>query len=391
VNQLIMSKSYLLPRACLPGKVSRSILFSICGLFLGILSCVAAEAVVDIKPLRVPSPGSAVDGSYLPQPILPGGIVVPLFPANSPYLKADRIAEPEKYNMTRGTPGRIQSIVNIHNPSIEVHTVGPNINTGSVILLLAGGGHRTLNVGTESSDFVPYFYNYGVNSVIVRNRLRSDGYDAKVDAVKDAQQAIRMVRAHALEWGFDPNKIGIMGFSAGAEIAAATAIDYEVFDKEHSGAGDPLADVSSRPNFVGLLYPGPTPFTFEPERVFPRSAPPVFIATAGSGDRIHAIWANQYFTPMLNAGIPNIEMHIYGNGAHAGGLKDRGNTPFGTWQDRFIEWYRDLGFLAKSGVETKAEKDSAAFVTKPPRQRRGRPQGSRGNRPNALPPARGSQ
>jgi endo-1,4-beta-xylanase len=85
-----------------------------------------------------------------------------------------------------------------------------------------------------------------------------------------------------------------------------------------------------------------------------------------------------YFSAMLGLGVPNIEMHIYGNGRHpgdplpdgsrmTGGLTDRGGIPFGTWQDRFVEWFRDLGFLQKSGVETKAAKDSAAFAKQPGR------------------------
>ena len=75
--------------------------------------------------------------------------------------------------MSQAVPGRISSIVNIHNPSIEVHTVDRGINTGAAVILVAGGGHNTLNVGTESADFVPFFYNYGVNTVILRNRLRT--------------------------------------------------------------------------------------------------------------------------------------------------------------------------------------------------------------------------
>ena len=79
--------------------------------------------------------------------------------------------------MSQAVPGRISSIVNIHNPSIEFHPVDRGINTGAAVILVAGGGHNTLNVGTESADFVPFFYNYGVNTVILRNRLRRDGYD----------------------------------------------------------------------------------------------------------------------------------------------------------------------------------------------------------------------
>ncbi|MDQ6676764.1 MAG: alpha/beta hydrolase fold domain-containing protein [Acidobacteriota bacterium] len=328
-------------------------------------------------PLAVPMPGPATDAPYAPLPILPGGVVVPLYPPGSPFLKMDRVREPEHYNMSQTVPGRINSIVNIHNPSIEVHTVDRGINTGAAVILVAGGGHNTLNVGTESADFVPFFFNYGVNTIILRNRLRKDGYKAEVDAVNDALQSIRLVRAYAKEWNIDPNKIGIMGFSAGAELSAPAAVLFEDFDKKNSASGDPLAGITSRPDFVGIIYPGPSPFARNrtPPPI-PRNAPPSFIACAGSGDRMHAIWATDYFSAMLAAGIPNIEMHIYGNGRHpgdalsngtrmSGGLTDRNDIPMGTWQFRYIDWFRDLGFLQKPGVETKAAKDTAAFMSQP--------------------------
>jgi endo-1,4-beta-xylanase len=312
--------------------------------------------------MGIPAPGPVTDGPYAPQPILPGGVVLPLFPQGSPYLKMDKIREAEVYNMSQAVPGRISSIVNIHNPSIEVHTVERGINNGAAIILIAGGGHNSLNVGGEAADFVPYFYNYGVNTVILRSRLRRDGYNPQTDEVYDAQQAIRLVRMHAKEWNIDPNKIGMMGFSAGAELTAAAAVLYEDFDKKNSDG------VSSRPDFVGIIYPGPSPFaknrTAPP---IPRNVPPSFIVCAGSGDRVHAIWADEYFRAMLDEGVPNLEMHIYGNGVHAGGLTDRNGIPFGTWQERFIDWFRELGFLQKSGVETKAAKDIAVYLSQPAR------------------------
>ncbi len=332
-------------------------------------------------PLGVPAPGPETDAPYAPQPILQGGVVIPLYPPDSPLLKTERVREAEKYNLSKSTPGRIQSIVNIHNPSIEVHTVGGGLNTGAAVILAAGGGHKTLNVGTESADFVPYFFNYGVNTIILRNRLRSDGYEPKTDAVNDALQSIRLVRAHAKEWNIDPLKIGIMGFSAGAELSSPAAVFFEEFDKAHSTPEDPLAGVSSRPDFVGIVYPGPTPFARGESPTIPRNAPPAFITCAGAGDRGHAIWANEYFAAMLNAGIPNVEIHIYGNGRHpgdklrdgssmTGGLTHRNGIPFGFWQDRYIDWFRDLGFLEKSGIETAAARDSAEFAARPPRRAR---------------------
>ena len=325
-----------------------------------------------------PKPGPTNDAPYAPQPILQGGVVVPLYPPSSPFLKMERVREAEYFNVSKAVPGRINWITNIHNPSIEVHTVEGGINTGAAIILAAGGGHKTLNVGTESADFVPYFFNFGINTVILRNRLRADGYDAKADAVRDALQAIRLVRANAKAWNIDPNKIGIMGFSAGAELSAPAAIQFEEFDKTNNLAGDALAGVSSRPDFVGIVYPGPTPFARGATPAIPKHTPPAFIVCAGAGDRVHAIWANEYFTAMLNAGIPNVEMHIYGNGRHpgdplpdgsrmSGGLTHRNGIPFGTWQDRYMDWFRDLGFLQKPGVETKAAKEVATFVSQPQR------------------------
>jgi endo-1,4-beta-xylanase len=306
---------------------------------------------------------------------LQGGVVVTLYPPGSPFLKTVRVREAEEYNMSQAVPGRIGSIVNIHNPSIEIHTVDRGINTGAAVILAAGGGHNTLNVGSEGADFVPFFYNYGVNTVILRNRLRRDGYNPQTDEVYDALQAVRLVRAHAKEWSIDPNKIGIVGFSAGAELAAPAAVLFGDFDKKNGSPSDPLAGISSRPDFVGLIYPGPTPFARNrtPPPI-PRNVPPAFIVCAGSDDQSHAVWADEYFAAMLAIRVPNIEMHIYGNGRHpgdalpdgsrmAGGLTDRGGTPYGTWQYRFVDWFRDLGFLQKPGVETKAARDVAAFMS----------------------------
>ncbi|MGH7967714.1 MAG: alpha/beta hydrolase, partial [Limisphaerales bacterium] len=303
---------------------------------------------------------------------------MPLYPPDSKYLKQDRVREAEVYNLSKAAPGRINWITNIHNPSIEVHTVDGGLNTGAAVILAAGGGHNTLNVGSESADFVPFFYNYGVNTIILRYRLRRDGYNVQADAVHDAFQAIRLVRAHAKDWHIDPDKIGIMGFSAGAELASPAAIFFNEFDKEHNDPGDPLAGISSRPDFVALIYPGPTPFARGASPSVPKGAPPAFIVCGGSGDRVHAVWADEFFRAMLQEGIPNVEMHIYGNGRHPGqplsdgshmnaGLCNR-NLPFGSWQDRFTDWFRDLGFLQKPGVETKAARDTAAFQA--PRERK---------------------
>lgn len=311
-------------------------------------------------PERKPS-----DGPFPPAMIKPGGTIIPLYKPDSPLLKHERIHEAEKYNTTSNGKGPIVNVINIHNPSIEVHLASDRSLNGGAVIIAPGGGHKILWVGPEGADYVETFDKLGVSTIILRNRLRVDGYEPTTDAVNDALQAIRIVRSHAAEWKLDPNKIGIMGFSAGAELSSPAAVFYEEFEKQNSDPADPLSKVSARPDFVGVIYPGPTPFTKAPETPIPSNVPPSFVACGGTGDRMHAMWAMDYGNAMLKASVPNIEMHIYGRGGHP--IK-RSNAPdaipSGKWFDRFVDWYTDLGFLGKPGEETKAAKEVAAYAKK---------------------------
>ncbi len=309
---------------------------------------------LSVLSLALFSPSPAAE-PFVPEPALPGGIVLPLYPPDSPFLDKGRIHEPEKYNTTTPKADRLLTTLNIHNPSIEVHLVGETAsNTGAAVIVAPGGGHKILWVGPEGYDTVPFFADQGVSTIVLRNRLRVDGYEPTTDAVRDAFQAIRLVRERAGEWHLDPAKIGIIGFSAGAELAAPAALFYNDFS----------AGVSARPDFVGLVYPGPTPFADGGSPPIPPDVPPAFIVSAGSGDKVHALWATEYFTAMLERGVPNLEMHIYGNGGHGGSIGQRGGIPFGTWPQRYLEWFRDLGFLGEPGAETRAARDVAAFAKK---------------------------
>ena len=125
--------------------------------------------------------------------------------------------------------------------------------------------------------------------------------------------------------------------------------------------------ITSRPDFVGSIYPGPSLFTKGGTPPIPKDAPPSFLICPGWGDKVHAVWADEYFSAMLHAGIPNLEMHIYAIGTHGRGLSYREGTALGTWPTRFTDWFRDLGFLNKPGVETLAARDVEAFVKAPPK------------------------
>ncbi len=333
--------------------------------FLVLICCAVLPCLAQTEAPRKPS-----DGPYTPKLIMPGGLLLPLYAPDSPMLKKERIHEAEIYNSAGGGnsgKGPIINVINIHNPSIEVHLVPKGqANTGTVVIVVPGGGHKILWVGPEGADYVPFFAKAGVSTIILRNRLRVDGYEPTIDAVNDAFQAIRLVRSHAAEWAIDPAKIGIIGFSAGAELSAPAALFFDQYEKNHQQASDPLASISARPDFVGVIYPGPTPFTKAPDTAIPATVPPSFIACAGSGDQVHAVWATEYFTPMLKASVPNLEMHIYGRGGHGVSGKDRETIPYGAWRERFLDWLRDLEFLGARGVETKAARDVAKYAALPP-------------------------
>ena len=325
--------------------------------FTGLVVAQTAAPVEERKPAA---------GPFQPQVIKAGGTILPLYPPDSPLLKKERIHEAEKYNSHAGGKGAIiRTVVNVHNPSLEVHLAKDRTLSGAAVILVPGGGHTILWVGSDGTDYVEPNDKLGISTFILRNRLAGDGYDAARDAVHDAQQAIRLVRSKAAEWELDPNKIGIMGFSAGAELAAPAALLFEEFAKKNNDPNDPLSKFSARPDFVGIIYPGPTPFTQTPETAIPGNVPPSFLACAGTGDKAHAIWAVDYFNAMLKADVPNLEMHLYGRGGHGVKRNTAPNAmPYAKWYDRYIEWFTDLGFLGKPGEETKAAKDVAAYAQK---------------------------
>ena len=274
-----------------------------------------------------------------PRPLVDGAQVITLWPTGSSALK--HLDRPEKFTYTKDQPGRVQSIVDINNPSIEPHLAPSEKRTGTAIILAAGGGNKTLNVGTEGTDIASWLNGIGISAFILRYRLQP--YDSAVDALADTERSVRVIRAHAKEWQVDPDKLGIMGFSAGGEQAARLALH---FDNGLANSPDPVDRQSDRPNFVALVYAGWKELDLSH---VPADAPPAFLTTAGIDDAFHAKETVDFYNAWFNAkpAIP-VELHIYGHGGHANGIKPRGGIPFGTWQYRFIDWLADLGYAKKS-------------------------------------------
>lgn len=267
--------------------------------------------------------------------------VVYLWPSGADTLQG--VGEKEITVPPIPQPGEmVRQIKNIHNPSIEVFLAPPDKATSAALIVAPGGGHREVNVGTEGYDLLNWLHGLGVSVFILKYRLAQTPnykYTVEGEALQDTQRAIRIVRARAKEWGVNPGRVGVLGFSAGGALAALVNIR---FDGGNPAATDAAERQSCRPDFVGLVYPGWGPMNFS----VPKDAAPAFLTSAGLDDRSHARPTVDYYNLLFSAGVP-ADLHIYAHGGHGGGIKPRDGIPFGTWHHRFHEWLADLGMLKK--------------------------------------------
>ena len=265
-----------------------------------------------------------------------GAKVVALWPAGSPTLKG--FDQKEELTFDRKRPDHVQRVVNIHNPSIELHLAPADKANGTAIVVAAGGGNKELWVGPEGVEAAEWLNQLGISAFVLRYRLRP--YSSAVDALADTQRSIRLIRANAKEWGVDPDKVGIMGFSAGGEQAARVALK---FDRGIPDSADPVEKQSDRPDFAILVYAGWRELDLSG---VPKDAPPAFLACAGSDDVFHAQEMVELYNALFKAKVP-VELHLYSHGGHGGAISPRKGIPFGTWQDRCADWLADLGMMKK--------------------------------------------
>lgn len=284
-------------------------------------------------------PGSTANATPTRQEAAPQ--VVTLWPSGSPTLQGAN--EKEKLSPPDPKPGqRINSIRNVHIPSIEVHLAPADTATGAAIIVAPGGGHEQLVWGSEGTDIAKWLNSIGVSAFILKYRLAQTPnyhYTVEGEALQDTQRALRIVRARAAEWGVKPDRVGILGFSAGGALAALADIR---FDRGKATATDPIEQQSDRPDFVGLVYAGWAPM----DLTAPKDAAPAFLTSAGLDDEFHARETVEFFNSLFKAKVP-AELYIYAHGGHGGGISNRKGIPFGTWHIRFQEWLADLGMLKK--------------------------------------------
>ncbi len=255
---------------------------------------------------------------------------IPLWKDGAPASQA-RMHEPEKLDGT--------NVSNVHHPSITPYLPESGKSTGTAILIAPGGGHRKLCLGHEGDSLGEWFAKRGIAAFVLRYRLCREPdspYTLEGHAMDDTRRAIRMVRANAKAWKIDPTRIGIVGFSAGGELAAYSAMHPREGDSDHP---DPIERVSSRPDFQGLIYPGKSgTFTVE------SGMPPAFIAF-GFHDRDDiALGMADVYLKYKKAKVP-CEMHVYSNAGHGFGFRADSTSAAGEWPKRMVEWLVDTKLL----------------------------------------------
>lgn len=234
-------------------------------------------------------------------------------------------------------------IKNIHNPSITVYLPPKDKATGAAVVICPGGGHRELVFKAEGDDPARYLNRLGVAAFALKYRLGREPnspYSIQKHALADGQRAIRLVRSRASEWGIDPNRVGIVGFSAGGEVASMVTYAPGQGDPI---AADPIDRLSSHPDFQILIYPGPLGI---PDTI-PADAPPAFLLVANDDRGASRVIAS-LFQKYRAAGLP-VEAHILGRGGHGFNMGNRSKLEsVKKWPDRLADWMNDSGILDPS-------------------------------------------
>jgi acetyl esterase/lipase len=248
-----------------------------------------------------------------------------------------------KDNLIAGRP--LMHLGNVSTPTITLYPPKGE-STGAAVVVFPGGGYNILAIDLEGTEVCDWLTKEGITCVILKYRVPNTGpYPKSPAALEDAQRAVGLVRSHAAEWQIDPNRIGVLGFSAGAHLAAALSTHY---DKRLYTPMDAADQLSCRPDFAVIVYPG---YLADAEQSFldkldihpNEKTPPAFIVQA-EDDPVHIENSTTYFLALKKAKVP-AELHIYAEGGHGYGLRRRADLPVTTWPDSVDIWLHTIHVL----------------------------------------------
>ena len=270
--------------------------------------------------------------------------VIPLPTSAGPNSTQENYPEKEYFSKIWST----EVVTNVTKPSLTVFKPSPELRSGTALVICPGGGFMALAINSEGNDVAKYVIARGVTAFVLKYRLAHTGQDATQEfsemlkdgqklhemlgkmvplAVADGLAAVTYIRQHASEWGVSPDRVGIIGFSAGGAVTAGVAFHY-------------LPE--GRPAFVAPIYAGGGQFK---DATVPADAPPMFVAAA-TDDELGLAPASVFLYEKWIAAHKSAELHIYSKGGHGFAIRKQ-NLPVDHWIDRFADWMELQGWLQK--------------------------------------------
>jgi endo-1,4-beta-xylanase len=263
---------------------------------------------------------------------------VALWPGGAPGFERRKDEKPVKNVQKSGE----YNVTNVHNPTLTVFLPAKGKATGAAVVIAPGGGHRELWVLHEGANVAKWLSDRGIAAFVLEYRLaREKGSPYKIaeHALQDGQRAIRLVRSKAKEWGIDPGRVGMMGFSAGGEV---TALVCGRAEKGKEDAPDPVDRASARPDFQALIYSGPQGIV---QQSVTKEMPPTFILVGDTDNA--ANWLVPHYQALRKARV-SAELHVYARTPHGFGFRpNRTSRPVDAWPARLEEFLRVQGMLKK--------------------------------------------
>lgn len=272
--------------------------------------------------------------------------VIPL-PLNSAERPADSYPEQQYFSKAWNT----QVVTNVTKPSLTLYRPLPWMANGAAVVICPGGGFMALSIDSEGIDVAKWLAEKGFTAFVLKYRLAHTGQDATEEframwqdkpkflrmladvvprSTADGLEALSYVRSHASEWNVSPDKVGVVGFSAGGTVAAAVALRYSP---------------DSRPAFAAPIYAGAMMFS---NTAVPDDAPPLFVAAA-TDDTLGLAGDSVALYEKWTVAKKSAELHMFAKGGHGFGMRKQG-LPSDEWIERFWDWLKMQGIAANAGT-----------------------------------------
>ena len=270
--------------------------------------------------------------------------VVLLWPNGAPGSEGN--TSPEKVVTARNGE---RVITNVNVPSLTVFLPAKDKATGAGVIVMPGGGHYQLSFDSEGTYVAQWLADHGISAFVLKNRLArlapgatrpaedtGAQYTVEKDEYNDVARSMRLVRSRAAEWEIDPARLGVMGFSAGGELAAMISMRY---DDGKANDPDPIERQGTKPAFQGLFYPGNS------KAVVPvKGSPPAFLLCGGADRPDISEGLPNVYLLFKKAGVP-VYLHILSGVGHGFGLRASYKDVRSEWPQYFYSWLRDEKFL----------------------------------------------